>query len=128
MVSYYKFEETFGPKNTYWARPAKGIFMKTIFTRLFAVIGLSSLFSQMAFASNTSAIPGVNTFVDILIGLAGGKVGLFLIVIIVGFSAYNAWKNANIAALIWGLFASIVLAVLVPYASSILEWAKGLTF
>jgi hypothetical protein len=102
--------------------------MKTIFQKLFAVIGLTALFTQVASASNATVIPGVNTFVDILIGLAGGKVGLFLIVIIVGFSAYNAWKNANVAALIWGLFASIVLAVLVPYATSILQWAQGLVF
>lgn len=101
--------------------------MKTsIFKRFFAIFSLTSLFATFASASNTT-VPGVDNFVQIFIDLAGGKVGLFLIVIIIGFSAYNAWKNANIAALLWGLFASIVLAVLVPYATAILNWAGGIT-
>ena len=102
---------------------------KTSALKRFAkIFGLSTLFATFASASTSTStsVPGVDTFVDILINLAGGKVGLFLIVIIIGFSAYNAWKNANIAALLWGLFASIVLAVLVPYATAILNWASGI--
>jgi len=102
---------------------------KTSALKRFAkIFGFSTLFATFASASSsTTSVPGVDTFVDILINLAGGKVGLFLIVIIIGFSAYNAWKNANVAALLWGLFASIVLAVLVPYATAILNWASGIT-
>lgn len=102
--------------------------MKTSFKRFLTIFGLTSLFATFASAApTTTTIPGVDNFVGIMVGLAGGKVGLFLIVIVIGFSAYNAWKNANIAALLWGLFASIVLAVLVPYATAILNWAGTLT-
>lgn len=91
----------------------------------FKALLLMSVLSSMTFATTTSTttVPGVNKFVEILTGLATGKVGLFLIVVIMGFSVYNAWKNSNIAALLWGLFASIVIGVLVPYASAISEWA-----
>ena len=103
--------------------------MKTSIKRFFGIIGLTSVMTTFASAAatTTTTVPGVDNFVQIFIDLAGGKVGLFLIVIIIGFSAYNAWKNANIAALLWGLFASIVLAVLVPYATAILNWAGTIT-
>jgi len=106
--------------------------MKTLFKRLAALFGLSALFSTFSMAAAAAPaqyeVTGVNTFVDIMTSLAGGKVGLFLIVIIVGFSVYNAWKNANVAALLWGVFASVVIAALVPYATSIIDWASNLTF
>jgi hypothetical protein len=114
---------------TFRRKATKDIDMKTTtrfgkFARLFT---LSSLFATFASASTTE-VPGVNTFVDILIGLVTGKVGIFIIIIIMGFSAYNAWKNANVAALLWGLFASIVIATLNVYSESLSTWAAGLTF
>lgn len=128
MVSMW-FEETISiAQKIKWREPKKVFSMKTSFKRFFAIFGLTSLFATFASAAAASTtIPGVDNFVGIMVGLAGGKVGLFLIVIVIGFSAYNAWKNANIAALLWGLFASIVLAVLVPYATAILGWAQTLT-
>ena len=117
---------------TFRRKATKDIDMKTtrfgggIFARLFA---LSTLFATFAFADDsTTDVPGVNTFVDILIGLVTGKVGIFIIIIIMGFSAYNAWKNANVSALLWGLFASIVIATLNVYSESLSTWAAGLTF
>lgn len=98
--------------------------MKKIFSKLAVLMALFTA-NAMAAAAAATSIPGVDNFVQIMIDLAGGKVGLLLIVIIMGFSAYNAWKNANVTALLWGLFASIVLAVLVPYATKMLEWANS---
>jgi len=99
--------------------------MKKFFSRKLALFAALSASAMASSSSSTTSIPGVENFVKIIMDLVGGKVGLILIVVIMGFSVYNAWKNANVSALLWGLFASIVLAVLVPYAEKMLEWANG---
>jgi len=43
--------------------------------------------------------------------------------VILGFSAYNAWKNGNPSAFLWGLFAAVVVALLVPLAQAMIDWA-----
>ena len=66
----------------------------------------------------------VNTFVDVLLGLLQGKVGYIFIGIILGFSAFFAWRNGNITPLIWGVVASLIVGAAPYIGPHIVGWAN----
>jgi len=87
------------------------------------------MFGLVSSASAANAIPGIDNIMQMFIDVASGKLAVFIIVIIMGFSFYNAWKNGNPSALIWGVFVSIGIAILAYFAQAVMDWgtANGTT-
>lgn len=90
--------------------------MKKILLLLVGLIGF-------AFASNDPA--SVNTFVTVILGLLQGKVGYIFIAIVLGFSAFFAWRNGNITPLIWGVIAALVIGAAPYVGPSIVSWGNS---
>ena len=84
---------------------------------LFIVLGMLPLFA---------GDPGVvNTFIATLLSLMQGKVGIIFIVIIMGFSAFFAWRNGNLTPLLWGIVASLIIGA-APYAADqFISWGNS---
>ncbi|WP_456469992.1 TrbC/VirB2 family protein [Caminibacter sp.] len=82
------------------------------------------LFSTVfVFAADDPA--SVNTFVDVLLGLLQGRVGYIFIAIVLGFSAFFAWRNGNITPLIWGVVAALILGAAPYIGPHIVSWGNS---
>jgi hypothetical protein len=88
-----------------------------------AVFLLLALFASFAFAADDPA--SVNTFVDVILGLLQGKVGYIFIAIVLGFSAFFAWRNGNITPLLWGVIASLIIGAAPYIGPHIVSWGNS---
>jgi thiamine transporter ThiT len=87
-----------------------------------AVFLLLALFASFAFAKDPAS---VNTFVDVILSLLQGKVGYIFIAIVLGFSAFFAWRNGNVTPLLWGIIAALILGAAPYVGPHIVGWGNS---
>ena len=69
----------------------------------------------------------VQDYIQVFIDLTKGQAGLIFIALILGFSAYLAWRNGNLVPLLWGVAASVLLGGAPYIAQKFLDFG-GSTF
>lgn len=101
--------------------------MKTVFGKISqkATLGMLGLLTLGTSANasgttTTAEVPGIEGFAGLLLSLFNSKLAMVFIALIIIFSLYQAWKNANFAPLIWGIVVAVGIALVVPFAEQLI--------